>query len=219
MQRIAVGRTIGTIIAIAGIAASIHFAGDCVRRRNEFHRWVTDRPMETAVDLSKSGSITVPFRQTCSISHGEAICLEITPNLDDNQEPEELLKELVATVVIKDPAGKEIEKAEITHKTIYGPPLGKEDIILTGVSPFRNGEYAATIRVESGVPALADRKQVIYAKYQLCGLEQFPALIAGALSFGSGLVGLIGVVCVLPGLLRDGLRPNRPAQSDREPEA
>ena len=52
---------------------------------------------------------------------------------------------------------------------------------------------------------LAGREQTIYAEYQLCGLEQLPAIIAGAFATGAGVIGVVAAVCVLPGLLRCGI--------------
>jgi hypothetical protein len=85
--------------------------------------------------------------------------------------------------------------------------------LLNGFAPFRTGEHVATVRVDSGAPALADKEQTIYVEYQLCGLEQMPAVIAGGFAFGAGLIGLVSAICVLPGLLRDGFWHNAATRS------
>jgi len=69
--------------------------------------------MELAVDLSKCGKITAPFRQTCSYSHGEAIYLKLTPDLAADAEIDEVFNDLVATIVVKDSQGKEIDNVRI----------------------------------------------------------------------------------------------------------
>lgn len=203
MQRIAIGRIVGLLIAIFGIGASIWCARDAIRMNAEFHQWFVARPMETAIDLSQSGETVVPFDQTCSISHGEALYL--TCDLDDEskQNTEELFKDLSGNVVIKDSDGNEIESVKINNRTVqYRDGM----IMLNGFVPFRNGDYVATIRVDTGAAALADKQQTVYAKYQLCGLEEMPAMISGAFAFGAGVIGLVAAVCVLPGLLRCGIR-------------
>ena len=47
------------------------------------------------------------------------------------------------------------------------------------------------INVETGAPALAEKEQMIYAKYLLCGLEHYPAVIAGALAIAAGIIAFV----------------------------
>jgi hypothetical protein len=75
MQRIATGRIVGLLVAVIGIGLSVWCAREAVRMNAEFHRWSDARPMETVIDVSKPGETTVPFHQTCSIPHGEALFL------------------------------------------------------------------------------------------------------------------------------------------------
>ncbi len=201
MQIIATGRIVGLLVAIIGIGVSIWCARDALRMNAELHQWLGARPMETVIDLSQPSVTTVPFKQTCSVSHGEALYLKC--NLDDaaKQNLGELLKDLSGKVVIKDSDGNEIESVEINNKTAQ---YWDGKIMLTGFAPFRKGDYVATIHVDSGVSALADKQQTIHVEYQLCGLEQMPAMIAGVFAFGAGMVGLVSAVCVFPGLLRSG---------------
>ncbi len=199
MRRIATGRTVGLVVAIVGIGLSIWCACESIRLNAEFRQLLGARPMESAIDVSKPGEITVPFHQTCSISHGEALFLKCDLEDQSKQSAEKLLGDLSGSLVIKDANGSEIESVKINNTTVQDWD-GK--IMLTGFAPFRNGDYVATIRFDSGAAALAEKKQTIYAKYQLCGLEQMPATIASAFAFGAGMIGLVSAVCVLPGLLR-----------------
>ena len=202
MRRIAVGRILGVIIAVIGISASIYCAFESMRANHEFHEWLEARPMNIAIDLSRPGETKTSFRQTCSISHGEAIFCQC--NLDDASEkkPEELFKGFAADVVIKDSDGNEIEHAKIDSTTVQ---QGDGDILLARFAPFQNGDYVATIRIDSGAPAFANKDQLLYARYQLCGLEQMPAFISGLFALGAGMIALVSIACVLPGLFRDGL--------------
>jgi hypothetical protein len=216
MRQIATGRIVGLLIAIIGVGISIWCVRDAVRMNAEFHQWLDARPMETAIDLSKPGETTAPFHQTCSISHGEALYLNCDLDDESKQNTEELFAALSGNVVIKDSDGNEIESVKINNKTVQ---YWDGKIMLTGFAPLRNGDYIATIRVDSGVAALTDKEQTIYAKYQLCGLEQMPAMIAGAIAFGAGMIGLVAAVCVLPGLLRCGIwRTTENAEPSGEPE-
>lgn len=205
MRRIATGRIVGLLIAIVGTGVAIWCARDAQRLNAEFHQWFVARPMETAIDLSKPGETSVPFHQTCSISHGEALYLKCDLPDDAKQDVGELFKNLSATIAIKDADGSEIEAVKINSKTVQH---WDDNIILAGFAPFRNGDYVATIRVDSGAVSLSGKQQVMYAKYQLCGLEQMPATIAGAFALGAGIIGLVSAVCVLPGLLSAGIWRN-----------
>lgn len=80
MRQIATGRIVGLLIAVIGVCISIWCARGAVLMNAEFNQWLDARPMETAIDLSKPGETTVPFHQTCSISHGEALYLTWEPN-------------------------------------------------------------------------------------------------------------------------------------------
>ena len=202
MQRVATGRIVGLLVAVIGIGLSIWCARDAIRMNSQFHRWLTARPMATVIDLSKLGETSVPFHQTCSISHGEALFLKCDFEDQSKQNPAKLLGDLSGNVIIKDRDGSEIESVMINNKTVQD---WDGQIMLAGFAPFRNGDYVATIRVDSGAAALAEKQQMIYAKYQLCGLEQMPATIAAAFAFGAGMIGLVAAVCVLPGLLRSGI--------------
>ncbi len=216
MKQIATGRIVGLLIAVIGVGISIWCARDAVRMNAEFHQWLDARPMETVIDLSKPGESTVPFHQTCSISHGEALYFHCEFDDEAKQNLEELFAALSGSIVIKDPDGNEVESATINNKTVQS---WDDKIMLTGFAPFRSGDYIATIRIDSGVAALTGKEQSIYAKYQLCGLEQMPAMIAGAFAFAAGMIGLVAAACVLPGLLQSGIwRTTANADPGSEPK-
>lgn len=160
-QRIAVGRTIGLVLAAAGIAVSAKCASDCIRLNAEFHRWAIARPMDIEADFSKPGEIAVPFQQTCSISHGESVCLQITPPLDELYEPAQLLDDLSGRIVIRDSTGREIERGVFGATTIRRRAAG-ETIVLTDFAPFATGDYVVTVSVDQGSPELKDRRQRLY---------------------------------------------------------
>ena len=201
MCRIAVGRSIGLLLAITGITLSINGAYEALRMIADFHAWLEARPMETAIDLSRPGEITVPFHQTCSSSHGEGLYLKCDLDEKLQQKPQELLEGLSGAVVLKGLDGREIVSVKVNDKRAQ---YWDGQLMLTNFSPFGIGTYVATIRIDSGAPALAGREQTIYVKYHLCGLEQVPAMVAGAFALGAGILGLVSAMCVLPGLLQYG---------------
>lgn len=203
MRRIAIGRTVGSLVAAIGIAGSIYFGVDSYRLHNDFHQWIDDRPMECSVDLSKTGSITVPFLQTCDVSHGEALLIHLEPSVESDEEVDELFSGLSATIVISDADGAIIENVKIDRSTLWRFD-GARDFVLARFTPFQRGEYVATLSVDSGAAKLANHEQVIYAKYEPCGLEHLAVVFLGAFSLGAGLIGLIASAFVAPGVVRHG---------------
>ena len=203
MPRIATGRIVGLIIAIVGIGVSIWYACIALRMNAEFYQWLDARPMESVIDLSKPGETTVAFHQTCHISHGEALYLESDLDDESEQDTNRLLKDLSGSIVIKDLDGTDIESVAFNNETVQS---WDGTIRIAEFAPFPDGDYVATIRVDSGAAALAGKQQTIYAKYELCGLERMPAMIAAVVALGAGIIGLVAAVCVLPGLLRCGIR-------------
>lgn len=210
MARFAGGRIVGVTIACLAMGVAIWSGREAVRMNSDFQRWLVARPMESAVDLSQPGETTVPFRQTCGTSHGEALLLQC--DLDDQSVVglEEAFRDLAAEFVVRDSNGSEIESADVNAQTVFS---WDGMILLALIDPFREGEYVATLNVTSGAPALADKKQTMFVQYQLCGLEQMPAVVAGAVAVGAGVIGIVSLACVLPGLLQDGFR-RRAACSD-----
>jgi len=210
MRRLATSRIVGLIIAVAGFGVSIWCARDALRMNAEVHQWIDARPMESAVDLSKPGETSVPFHQTCSTSHGEALFLECDLPDDMKGSLDGLFKDLSASVVIQAADGSAIETVKIDGQNVR---LWDDKIMLAGFAPFRKGDYVAALRVDRGAPGLAGNRQVLYAKYQLCGLEEMPVALAGAFALGAGIIGLVAAVCVLPGLLRGGIWREAPQKT------
>jgi hypothetical protein len=210
MYEIATSRIVGLFIAIIGIAVSIWCGHDALRMNAEFQLCLIARPMESTIDLSQRGETTIPFRQTCCTPHGEALYLQC--DLDDptKQNVEELFRDFSGAVIIKDSAGNDVASAKINNETVR---YWNDAIMLTGFTPFRTGDYIATIRVDSGTAALLDKQQTIYAKYQLCGIEQLPAMFTGAFAFGAGMIGVVSAGCVMPGLRRRGFRRDVPRET------
>ena len=202
MRRLAVGRIVGLLVAVVAVGVSAWRGHDALRLNAEFHEWIVARPMETDIDLAQPGETTVPFHQTCGVSHGEGLYLECEILRDSNRDIKGLFKNFSGNVTIKDVDGNEIESVTMNDETVRG---GDGQVLLARFSPFRRGEYVAVIRIDSGAAALEGKSQQIYAQYQLCGLEQMPAVVAGVFAFGAGLVGLVAATCVLPGLLRFGV--------------
>lgn len=109
---------------------------------------------------------------------------------------QKLFDGLDGTFEIRDSAGAIVESKRLRpFVDEYGP--ADHETLLVFFDPFAKGDYEATIDVVSGAPALAGRDQVVYAKYQLCGLELLPAYLTGALGIASGVFGLlIGLLVV-----------------------
>lgn len=140
----------------------------------EVHEWQVFRPIETSVDLSRPGETTAPFRQTCDISHGELLVLECDLDQASSQNVAKLLDGLYADFAVKRSDGTEVEAIKLNIETVQ---YLDGDIMLANFPVVPKGDYIATLRVESGAPALAGREQKLVAKYALCGLEELPVCL------------------------------------------
>ena len=199
---LAVGRMLGALVAGVAIVVAALSGLENAHWNAAFDEWQVARPMTTPIDLSCPGKAEVPFRQTCSCSHGEALCLEGELG-GASGDPAKALAGLSGTVVVADAAGMEVARVELKAADFQ---MRNGVVELTYLSSFGVGDYTAAISIASGAPAQVGRRPTLYARYALCGLERFPALIFGALATGAGIVGLLCAVAFLPGFFRYGLR-------------
>lgn len=218
MRRIAIARIVGLLLAIVVGAAALWQGRVALRQNADFNRWQTDRPMQLTVDLSQPSVTTVPFRQSCSTSHGEAIFLlddlladaaakalrasdgEVESYVDDATIHQ--LRRLVGSVEVCDRQGAVVATAEFNDRTIR---YSEGRILLASLTPFAKGDYLATIRIEEGATGWGDRQPTLTAEYQLCGLELLPAFFSAVGAAVVGLFSLTCALCVLPGLCRHGI--------------
>jgi hypothetical protein len=198
-----IARIIGAAVAVALLGVSLTSGLSCRVRNRELIEWQVARPMSADVDLSKPGELETPFRQTCGVSHGEVLLLDLVPPVALAENLSELFEGLDAEVTILDAHGK-VE----WNEPIKGGQLqdwgGKTRVVLTRFHPFPTGDYTARVSVHRGATELAGRRQTIYAQYQLCGLEGFPMLIAGAVSLVTFVPGFIALVVVTRGFAKHG---------------
>ncbi len=198
-----IGRIIGAVTAAALLGVSAHSGFACHRKNRELKEWQVARPISASIDLSVPGETRTPFVQTCASSHGELVLLDLSPPIHPAKVAERVLEDLDATIVVSDESGNEVLRERIQGGTVqhWGD---NHPILLARFHPFAVGNYTATINVESGDAALSNREQTIYAEYQSCGLEGFPALIAGAISFLTLIPGLVILFIVIRGFVKFG---------------
>lgn len=202
MRKLAKLRLAFVIVAVTALVATAYFSYAAYQANEDFHRWLTARPMRVQLDLSQRGTVTVPFQQTCVSAHSEGIYLDCTILDQQKQIPKGLLKGLSATIRITDPAGKEVLNQSLRDDF---PWQLNGQVELVNFLPFDEGDYQATIEIDSGVPALADHPQTLYARYNLCGMEQAPVGMYGFLACCSGVITLFAVLIVLPDLWQFGI--------------
>ncbi|MEQ9071906.1 MAG: hypothetical protein RLO18_34540, partial [Gimesia chilikensis] len=179
---------------------------------SRFEQAIKARPMEAVLDLSQPGTVTVPFQQTCSISHGEGIYLDLK-EVKTDKERVEILGRFSGSIVIHDLAGNEIMKRGLS--TSQASEMNGE-VRLADLPTFAEGDYKATITVDTPGIASPHSRQTIYARYELCGLEQIPVVVFGFISFCAGFVALVSGSTTLPGWWRHGIWKPVPPE---EPEA
>lgn len=180
---------------------------------SRFEQAITARPMEAVIDLSQPGTVTVPFEQTCSISHGEGIYLDLN-DAETDKERAEILGRFSGSIVIHDLAGNEIVNRGLS--TSQASEMNGE-VRLADLPTFAEGDYRATITVDTHGIASPHSRQTIYARYELCGLEQIPVVVFGFISFCAGFVALVSSSTTLPGWWRHGIwKPVSPEEPEAE---
>jgi len=206
-KKIAIARLAGLILGVLFLYGGYSLAVNRDRTEAEFDELLERRPMEVAVDFSKCGVTTAPFRHSCSI-HSVALCVKTPLTGQGQQSPEERLRELSATIVITDPNGQEIRRTRIDRISIYRGS-GDDEIVVSGFPPFPAGEYSATIDVDGPVAALAGENTVLLAKYSFCGCERIGEWFSGVLSTVHYFIGICLLLLVAPGLVRHGFWRHR----------
>lgn len=199
MRRVASARVVGLFLAVTAFGVCAF----CANVSAKYHRLFDIRPMETEIDLSQPGETTAPFGYTRNNSPDVWLYFECD-GLGDNagRDPKEVFKDLSATFAIETSYGYRIRSIDINDDTVESWD-GK--FVLGRFFLHRDGDYVAKISVDHGVQTLAGKRQTIYAKYRVCGLAVVPFVLARALGFGAGAIGLVSLLCVAPGLMRYGI--------------
>jgi hypothetical protein len=201
------------------LAATVYWFFEFRRKDREFYEWIDARPMSATVDLSKLGRFTTAFRQSCQTAHGEAIYVSMSATDVRGQDVDQPLEGLEGTIAITDAEGNEVVVGEIASqndKLRYGVPTDNADrIMVCYFQPFATGDYTARVNITRGATKLAATHQTMFAQYELCGLERFPALIAAGFAILCALPGLIISLFVAIGFRRHGIyvSPRRQSRS------
>jgi len=194
LRRISVSRVMGFIITVSFAGAAIYFAVESYAAARNFDEWLVAEPVNVEVDLSRIGVIESPFNQTCQISHGESILLNVA---DAPPDVNTLLTGLDGTLAIVDADGKSVVSASLARWHKSDSVSTDASIVLADFLPFSNGDYTMRLEVTKPAIGLSKYKQRVHARYLLCGLEEMPAFILGVFAVGSGIVALLaGVICI-----------------------
>ena len=206
MKEIAIGRVIGTLIAIAGIGIAIWCADLTRVVTRQVHLGVYSRPMEAQLDLSRPGRATAPFHHACDLSHNILFYVEL--NIDDveRHSAQELFQGVSGRIVIKDPASGTIVGKTIFDERTIAVERGDGRLSFTYMPSFSVGDYVAEIYVDSGATGLAGKKQKVYAAYRLDKQYEAIAYVSAAVAIAATLTGLVSGALVLPGIVRGGFR-------------
>jgi len=212
MKQIAVARMVGLVVALGAAWLCIDGIAGFVRVRSEIAAAMSTRAMETPVDLSHPGEITVPFHQVCQICHGERILLLCEGAESAQVDPTALLTGLRLELIIRDAQGGQASRICLSGDDAY---RSNGAILLGLLPPFPKGEYTAAIHVASGAPALAGKGQELVVEFFLCGLETQLALLSLVVAVFGGLLAALLLWLVLPGTLRYGIR-RRPSSAETQ---
>jgi hypothetical protein len=178
------------------IWGTIFFSLESHRRLEDFHRWQTDKPIDMAVDFSKSSEYTGTFVQTCSRAHSEMAGLVLSASGTNTSSPSNLLAGLSATLELFEQGTSNRPDSSVVN--IGGAQEEDGMLSLFSIDPrLKRGMYNTKIRVNSGAPALQGIQQRLQAKYFLCGLERLPADIARVAAIACLILGNVSVIVAI----------------------
>jgi hypothetical protein len=198
-MRLPKGRTLAYAVAVLLCGVGAFFLITAQRYRQDFCRWQTANPVDIAIDMSHPGEVVGAFKQTCHISHGEALCLMLPSNMVATTTWTNLLQDLRFVARIEDQNGKEKVREEFTGDLFWRDYLLDGTIPLLQFAPFEKGDYRLTLTVTEGVSALHGTPQRLVARYMLCGLEMMPAFIS--MVMGLACFAVAGVVALVTALV------------------
>jgi hypothetical protein len=200
-HKIAIARIVALVVTLALMPLAISMTMTAIRISGRFAQWQKDRPVDVAVDLSKTGTTTAPFHQTCQSAHGESIFLNVE-GLD--LKTPGALNGLAGKVSIVCDAETVVASDLADAVSVDAGPQNRAQ--LAWYFPFSNGDYTLVLQVDKPAPQLAGHPQRLSAQYFLCGMEKVPELLEKFMSIGLWLlVLLIGVPAII-NLCRFGWR-------------
>jgi hypothetical protein len=204
------GRIVACVIAAILIATTLYFTTEWYRLGRDLDECADARPVSVAVDFSRPGTIRAPFKQAYTLPDGEAFYLAMPFDIPVARALE-LLRGLDGTITITDSEGNEILvktiSPEAPETTAAGP------ILLADFVPFAKGDYTVTIDITTGAPALAGTQQTLFAKYEMCGFEPMPVMLAAFLAILCAVPAVVLTAFLTVGFVRRGIRRSRRAVS------
>lgn len=190
-QPIAIGRIVGAVFALLAAGFAIYMAIASHHSYQEFHAMQVAEPAHFAADLSKAGVYEGPFHQTSRLAHGESIMLKL-PGEPRGELPDySVLKGLQIKGSIVTAYGEEMAAFKSTPDPTESWSLPGEDIRLAMIPTIPVGQYTLRLHVINPAPALADKQQIVSAIYDICGLEELPALLSKVLAIAAAIPALI----------------------------
>jgi hypothetical protein len=200
-RKIAIARIVALCITVLLLPLAFQASRAAARDSGRFAQWQKDRPVDVAVDLSKTGTTTAPFHQTCQTAHGESIFLNVEGL--DLKTPGTLNGLAGKLSIVYD--AQTVASSDLADAIpIDAGPRNRAQ--LAWFFPFSNGDYTLVLQVDQPAPQLAGHPQRLSAQYFLCGMEKVPELLEKFMSIGLWLlVLLIGVPAII-NLCRFGWR-------------
>jgi hypothetical protein len=181
---------------------------------DEWSDWMTSRPVSGPVDLSRPGTLTVPFTLGDTPGHGLFFNLVV----EHGETGPASLQGLEVSGRLTDTRGADVGaflNGEPEHGSEGKTAQWREVGFCTRRLP--PGEYTLTLEVRSGAPDLAAVPQGIYTRYWLCELEMLPvwgrALLTFVTGFPAAMLWLVVLVRVMwPGRANGEISPtDRPS--------
>ncbi len=168
------------------LAGSIYFFVEHRIRRGDFHSWQTAEPIRLSVDLSKTNTYSAGFTQTCSNAHSQVLRLETGKTFTNEEDAVACVAGLKGRLRIEGHGREGLSNTDFSDVSfVASSGMDPQDHAwrpAVRFYPFRKGIYTLHLEIESDAPALRDVPQQLVARYELCGLEEMPAMVCAGLA-------------------------------------
>lgn len=214
-RRIPFGRIVAGVIAAIFCYFGVDSYLSQAKLTHELRVAASTDIVSIPVDLSKPGTHTAKF--DCSgdlahgLAHGQVVYLQITPSDPNTDVAVSLLRGIDATLTITDADGTTISETFHGSPTSNGAPDGlviepmaseatsrpaPKVIRLLSIRPL-SGSHTLSIDVKKGSVGLRGASQRIFARYQLCSLENLAIHFSQLISVVSFVLAAIIAAVIL----------------------
>ena len=190
-MRAILGLMVAVFLAAAFLVIGIVHCRHYRQARRQYEATLTAMPCQLIVDSGAAGEVTAPYHQSSQLAHGVTLYLQapgdLSLPLDTHEDAFQALGGGFGSLVLRQ--GETILQEGDLGVVFRADIIHDDGVILLPVGSFNPtlplGDYTLTARLPSPLAALAGRPLHLLARYNCCGLEQWPYRVALAIALAS----------------------------------